>query len=241
MNMKAFLVVAILVMSLLTVSFQVLPQETEQPQSEIEVRYMFVQTAHSGSFVPVADKENLYTLTLEGVSPQTIAFSDRPERVVGQVPMQQFLDGMDFTPENAPNAAIEILGAKEEQDVAVVELFDPVYDAANQTLQYAMSILEQPNLSYAVFNERHDKTLPATFGPAVLYVDDCPDCGMACGHSGGGPICNHFSTGQCWCWKPPGCFTCKHLSDYDSKCAEKFGSDCGDAYCDDCGCADDCP
>ena len=44
----------------------------------------------------------------EGVSPQTIAFSDRPERVVGQEPMQKSLDGLGFSPENPPNAAIEI-------------------------------------------------------------------------------------------------------------------------------------
>ena len=46
-----------------------------------------------------------------GVAPQTIAFSDRPERIVVQAPMQQFLDGLGFSVENPPNAAIEILEA----------------------------------------------------------------------------------------------------------------------------------
>jgi hypothetical protein len=78
-------------------------QAVEKP-----VRYMFVQSAHSGSFVPVEGEKNFYTLALEGVSPQTIAFLDRPERVVGQEPMQKSLDGLGFSPENPPNAAIEI-------------------------------------------------------------------------------------------------------------------------------------
>jgi hypothetical protein len=81
--------------------------DTEQAV-ENPVRYMFVQSAHSGSFVPVEGEKNVYTLALEGVSPLTIAFSDRPERVVGQAPLQKFLEGLGFSPENPPNAAIEI-------------------------------------------------------------------------------------------------------------------------------------
>jgi hypothetical protein len=139
---------------------------------EKPVRFMFVQNANSGSFIPLQDKKNLYTFTLEGVFPQTIFFSDRPERVVGQAPMQKFLDGLGFSRANPPNAAIEILGGSEEADVIVVELFDPVYDAANKTLRYTVSILEEPNHSYAIFNERHDKSLPKHFGPVALFIDD---------------------------------------------------------------------
>ena len=131
--------------------------ETQQEEAEQKpVRYMFVQSAHSGSFVPVECEENQYTLALEGVSAQTIAFSDRSERAVDQVPMQKFLDGLGFLAENPPNAAIDILEGNESQDVMVMELFEPVYDAANRTLQYNISIMEEPNLSYAIFNERHD-------------------------------------------------------------------------------------
>ena len=121
---------------------------------------MFVQSVQSGSFVQVEGEDNLYTLTLEGVAPQTIAFSDRPERVMGQVPMQKFFAGLGFSPKYLPNAAIEILEWDNEEDVMVIELFDPVYDATNQTLQYNVSILEMPNHSYAIFNERHDESLP---------------------------------------------------------------------------------
>jgi hypothetical protein len=49
--------------------------QPEDAEADEKVRYMFVQSAHSGSFVPVEGEMN-YTLTLEGVSPQTIAFSD---------------------------------------------------------------------------------------------------------------------------------------------------------------------
>jgi hypothetical protein len=238
MNLKAIPVIAFLAITLLTLGFMVLAQDDEQPANETqEVRYMFVQTASSGSFAPVAGNDTLFTLTLEGVSPETIAFSDRPERVVRPVAMQQFLDSMGFNGSCPPNAAIEILDAKENEDLAVAELFAPVYDAPNQTLQYSMRILEEANLSYAEFNERNDKTLPATFGPAVLFIDDCPDCDMICAKDNGSPTCGYIRTGQCWCWVPPGCWACKTRNTYIKECAEKFGKSCY-AFYD--GCAFDC-
>jgi len=198
--------------------------ETQQEEAEEKpVRYMFVQSAHSGSFVPVEGEVN-YTLTLEGVAPQTIAFSDRPERIVGQVPMQKFLNGLCFSSDNPPNAAIEILEGDEEEDVIVMELFDPVYDAANQTLQYNVSILEEPDHSYAIFNERHDESLPEHFGPAALFVDDCSDCTIYCCNSNG-DTCWDTRIGTCWHYWPPGCYPCYSDSHYKHLCEERFGAD----------------
>jgi hypothetical protein len=196
--------------------------ETQQEDAEAEekVRYMFVQSAHSGSFVPVEGEMN-YTLTLEGISAQTIAFSDSPERVVEQVPMQKFLDGLGFSPENPPNAALEILEGNESEDVMVMELMDPVYDAANHTLQYNVSILEMPNHSYAIFNERHDESLPEQFGPAALFIDDCDDCYICCYRSDhSNPGC--YRTGQCWiiC-----CTPCRDYEYYINKCEDLYGGD----------------
>jgi hypothetical protein len=168
---KVFAVIAVLLVALVSTSYIVFASqeadenaksdltgaqssnETQQEEVQAEekpVRYMFVQSVHSGSLVPVEGEKNFYTLALEGVSPQTIAFSDRPERVVEHVPMQKFLDGLGFSPENPPNAAVEILEGNKSEDVIVVELFDPVYDAANQTLQYNVSVLEMPNHSHAI-------------------------------------------------------------------------------------------
>jgi hypothetical protein len=243
---KAFAVIAVLLVALISTSSIIYASqegnaksdlitaqsgnETQPEDAEAEekpVRYMFVQSAHSGSFVQVEGEMN-YTLTLEGVSPQTIAFSDRPERVVVQVPMQKFLDGFGFPPENPPNAAIEILEGNESQDVMVVELFDPVYDAANKTLQYNVSILEEPNHSYAIFNERHDKSLPETFGPAALFVDTCRGgwCQCATSDSWDSDYCGGYSIGCCWDWESLACWACRSQDHYNAKCKEKFGERC---------------
>ena len=208
------------------------PGNNDTGQAVEKVRYMFVQSAHSGSFVPVEGEENLYTLTLEGISPQTIAFSDRPERVVEQVPMQKFLDGLGFSPKNPPNAAIEILEGNESEDVMVVELFDPVYDAANHTLQYNVSLLETPNHSYAIFNERNDTSLPENFGPAALFIDhlSCVDGYCECYHKDGSGSCGKFTIGCCWSkhkWWCEQCFSDDH---YKRECTDKFGKHCDDIY-----------
>jgi hypothetical protein len=147
---------------------------------------------------------------------------------MSQVAMQKFLDGMCFSPENGPNAALEILEANEKEDLAVVELFDPEYDAANKTLKYNVSIIEQLDLSYASFNERADKTLPETFGPAALFIDDCADsvencCDDAecCYYMANCNDCETYKTGCCW--SSAGCVGCHSPDYYKKKCEERFG------------------
>lgn len=150
--------------------------QSEEDKASGKTFYMFVQTADSGLFIPVEGEENLYHLTLEGVAGNTIYFSDRPERVVGQAPMGDFLDGLGFSEDNPPNAALEILEAEESTDLVVLELFDPAYHAESNTLEYTASILQEPDHSYAVFNERHDKEIPKSFGANSLFIDDCLEC-----------------------------------------------------------------
>lgn len=251
-NKKVFVVIAVLLLAVVSTSSIIYASqeadenvksdlttaqstnETQQKEADEKVRYMFVQSAHSGSFVPVEGEMN-YTLTLEGVAPQTIAFSDRPERVVGQVPMQKFLDGLGFSPENPPNAAIEILEGNESEDVMVMELFDPVYDAANQTLQYNVSILEEPNHSYAIFNERHDESLPEHFGPAALFIDDCKDSYFDCTkHDWPHLGCDTIESPCCWSWDDYNCVGCYDWDHYVEECTKKCGEDC-DYPVDYCG------
>jgi hypothetical protein len=246
MSEKAVAAVAVLAMAILTLSCGVLAEETEDLQAdnvtaeEKPVSFMFVQTAQSGTLVPVAGADNLYTLTLRGTSPQTVAFSGTPERVVVQAPMQEFLDGMCFRPKNGPNAALEILDADESEDLAVVELFDPVYDASSQTLRYNVSIIEQPDLSYAAFNNRADKALPTRFGPTALFVDDCPDGLVCCAKAWNedvadcDDICGTIPIGCCWRWNSLHCEGCHSVGYYKDKCLKRYGKGCDNFICEDC-------
>jgi hypothetical protein len=100
--------------------------------------FLFVQTAKGMTF----DKATM-KLTLQGVSPITVFFSDRPERIAGNMRTAAFVPfwskGKDSFLSDAPNADISILeGDKLRQIVAVLE--SPVLKG--DTLTYTVKILQ---------------------------------------------------------------------------------------------------
>ena len=63
-------------------------------------------------------------LTLKGIAPTTLYFSDRPERITGHIPTQEFFDswgeGDDSFASDPPNAVLSIFSEEEVNDVVVV-------------------------------------------------------------------------------------------------------------------------
>jgi hypothetical protein len=166
-------------------------EATPAPEATVakEPVFMFVQTALAGrgeanpaagtpaaDGTPTAGGGASYLLTLEGHSGQTIYFSDRPDRIVGAMPTGEFLEGLGFTPANPPNAAL--VGEFEAGDgIVVLTLTDPVYDAETDTLTYGAELLEGfagENLA-SVTQQQVEARLPAEFGAAALFIDDCPN------------------------------------------------------------------
>ena len=78
-------------------------QETTTTDDTVRVEEMFVQIARGVT-------SNQSTLTLQDVSPSTLYFSDRPERVVGHMTTGQFVEqwaeGPNSFPEDPPNAVL---------------------------------------------------------------------------------------------------------------------------------------
>lgn len=147
------------------------------------VEILFVQSFANGALAEGATAGE-YTLTLENGSGQTVYFSDRPERLVGAIPDETFLDGRAYDPADPPNAAIVAQTANGE-DILVVELLDPAYDTASGTVSYTARPLagqpESPALaSYATLQE--DAALDASFGPVSLFIDNlaCNQPGASC-------------------------------------------------------------
>ncbi len=101
-----------------------------------KVEYLFVQSGHA-----VFLKDG--TLTLSGIHPLTLYFSDRPERIVGHVPTDAFVDewdkGEDSFAANPPNAALSILSGGEPQEMVVV-LKSPRLKSGN--LIYNVDVLD---------------------------------------------------------------------------------------------------
>jgi hypothetical protein len=115
---------------------------------------MFVQTAQGID-------SDAGTLTLRGVTPSTLYFSDRPQRVVGHMSTADFVDlwaiGENSFEADPPNAVLSFLepGADVPDD-AVVVLTEPNLDGAGN-LAYTIEVLEG--------------TVPAHTGPVTLFID----------------------------------------------------------------------
>ena len=114
---------------------------------------MFVQTAQG---IESADG----TLTLRGITPSTLYFSDRPERVTGQMATTDFVGlwgaGENSFESDPPNAVLSFLepGADVPED-AVVVLTEPRMSGGE--LSYSIDVLEG--------------AVPAHAGPVTLFID----------------------------------------------------------------------
>ena len=178
---------------------------------------LFLQTYQSGTITPTEGVDGRFTLSLEAGTGHTIYFSDRPDRLVGTNPTSDFLEGLGFPDDNPPNAALVVETAPGETDIAVVELFNPLYDPVSQGVSYEIEVLAnwQTELEMGLIEEPTDlATFLPTFGSAQLFIDDCPDMTMTCYTLDGrtpvahGTIDNSEHGGFCYSWGWAGCYPC---------------------------------
>lgn len=99
----------------------------------------FTQTAKSAHIMPIDKKPNLYLLTLFDVGSHTTWFTDRPARKAGVLKTSKFVSHWnnkvnDFADIN-PNASfVYTLSGKSDQEVMVLRLAYPTYNAKNVLL-----------------------------------------------------------------------------------------------------------
>jgi hypothetical protein len=102
------------------------------------VDYLLVQTAKGLGFDPATS-----TLSLIDVSPITLFFADRPERVAGNMKTSSFIpfwsQGKDSFAKVPPNADVSIIEGDTMRQV-VAELQDPILEG--DTLRYKVKILQ---------------------------------------------------------------------------------------------------
>ena len=125
-------------------------QEIEQLQAE---ESMFVQTARSIT-------SDGATITLQDVTPSTLYFSDRPQRVVGHMTTADFVDlwgeGDNSFATDPPNAVLAFVDAGADAPTdAVVVITKPTFGGGQ--LSYSIDVLEG--------------TVPPQGGPVTLFID----------------------------------------------------------------------
>lgn len=124
---------------------------------ETEPMLMFVQLS-GGVKVDEASK----TIRLVNVTPHTLYFSDRPERIAGHIKMSAYLEewtskaGKDNFAADPPNAALSVYeDGQANNTLAIIEILDPKMEG--QDLVYSYKIVKgQP---------------PASGGETALFID----------------------------------------------------------------------
>ena len=125
-------------------------QQIDQLEAE---ESMFVQTARRVT-------SDGASITLQDVTPSTLYFSDRPQRVVGHMATADFVDlwgvGDNSFETDPPNAVLSFVDAGADAPTeAVVVITKPTLEGGE--LSYAIEVLEG--------------AVPAEGGPVTLFID----------------------------------------------------------------------
>jgi hypothetical protein len=140
-----------LAIATLLAASQALSQQTTPVSDETDVSWLYVVNATGGSF-------DGKTITLHDVPP-ALMFSDRPNRIWGHMTLSELLplvkEGPDNFIVNPPNAVLSTFREGDLPTEATVVMHDARIDGAN--LLFSVDVM--------------DGSIPATFGPASLFVD----------------------------------------------------------------------
>jgi hypothetical protein len=130
------------------------PLRSALAQAPKQADFLFVQNADYVVYHQASGR-----LTLQGVSPVTVFFTDRPERIAGNMPTRIFVpfwnEGKDSFARDNPNANLSIL----EKDRALADI----------VVTLAKPVLKGKDLTYEV--KVLEGTMPAKGGPASLFID----------------------------------------------------------------------
>jgi hypothetical protein len=134
---------ALIVVGLVAVmSFAMMSQETrnkpansDNPDKKVEM--LFVQSAKGAS---VSNGK----LTMRGISPTTVFFSDRPQRIAGHIATDEMIplwsEGKDSFVKDPPNATLSSFGKDGKVVNVVLELKNP--KLTGDTMTYDVSVIQ---------------------------------------------------------------------------------------------------
>lgn len=138
----------------------------EENMTVSEASFQFIQSSQSGSLSQIND--TTYSLELNQVADKTISYSDRACRIIETIDTSKFIsnwpNGENSFAIDPPNAALIVLDnsdlAESQQDIALVELFSPVYDEDVNALIYYVRPINGTLID-----------LPIEFGQSTMIID----------------------------------------------------------------------
>jgi hypothetical protein len=178
-KMNLFFLIPILVMIVYFISLPFAAHH-QSTASSMPVSYAFVQTAKLARIQASSENETQFQLILEETSPFVTYFSDRPNRITGAIPLDEFLNfwhhGVDSFQADPPNVSvsgqIHIRSQKERNLFFIFELAHPNYVKESRKMIYDIQLLSPSPLL-------HEKTI--LLHDPILFFDDgmpqwCPSC-----------------------------------------------------------------
>lgn len=136
--------------------------------------WLFSHTADGGTLEEQPDGS--YRLTLTGIDPHVMAFTDRPARDTQIIGVQALTDAWDELFESAPpNAVLVEHDSQGEADSLILELTNPEIDGGSLTFSAQVLNDERAQDVSGLVGTLHSAT-PNTFNEASLFIDDidCP-------------------------------------------------------------------
>jgi hypothetical protein len=148
--------------------------------SAVASSLLFSTHGSSGSFKRNRNKRNRdkgsYTIKLKGLSDRITWFNDLPERKAGSEDIEDFIGGWNggFPDGVNPNAALEFTDKNGESDVAVFEMFRPVYNPKRDTLKFRAKINDGQVLDGGLESHsvRADGKFTKQFSDSSLFIDN---------------------------------------------------------------------
>lgn len=135
------------------------------------ISFLFVQQGQGGSLVKGTN--GTMTLTLTGVRPETVYFSDTPNRISGEISTGLFTSSSLWNATSSPNAALMLAGAPAANDTVILTLSDPQYNRTSATLQYsAVAVPDYQGEGLLAFRTFADPGVPEHFDQAMLFIDN---------------------------------------------------------------------
>jgi uncharacterized protein YjbI with pentapeptide repeats len=141
--------------------------------------YLWVVTAEGGT--TAAADDGTLTLTLEGVVDVATQFADRPFRDAYALPTAALAaEWDDLFGDDSPNGALTFtpLDGGGAPQTVVLELSDPVHDAASGTLVFTAVALDEEAQAHPAADGAVDVTMPQVpdeFAGASLFIDGAGD------------------------------------------------------------------
>ncbi len=138
---------------------------------DADIELLFVQTSEGLEIDAEAG-----TFRLVEVSPHTLYFSDRPNRLAGHITMDDYLkewtDAPDDFDDDPPNATLSVYEpGRSESSLVVVEILNPVIDGDDLIYDYRLI----------------DGVMPEGGGMSALFIDRIgPGGGVGAGYHGVG-------------------------------------------------------